>query len=735
MNQVKPNYNLCENEAIHLCGYVQDFGFLVILDRDGKIAAASDNASVLFGGGVLRYLDTDAYTLIERMLSRNYLEIVQHVESLFAGSDIRKVIELQLHGAAYYLSIYAVDDYVYLEFETKQDEVPSLLNLHTYSQKIDQSGQYVWNALCEVIYDVVCYDRIMVYQFLEDRSGQVIAEKVRDGLSSYMHLRYPEFDIPKQARALYLKHLTRLTADIDGATHTIQTLREASFDLTYTSVRALSPIHLAYLRNARAQASISFSIVVHGRLWGLVACQNETVRDVDLTQRRLGLFLTQYAVNRHLAMTRDVDLRLQNEFKDFELVLKEQLIIKNDLLSVLSDYLEQLVELANADGVAVYNKGEVVSYGVTPNKEELVDLHRYLDSLSVKPLFTNHRFRLKHKDNFPSNSSFAGLARIDIDESRELSIYWFREENIYEEKWSGKPEKYHVYDIDTNTFNPSPRRSFEVWKQQVHDTAVRWNDNDRLFMRRLRKLIRESMLRKSDEVKQLNERLILLNNSLDTYAYTITHDLKNPLSVVKLSSQLLGRRKDSITPDQIQRLADNILESVQLMEGLMSKVLEFSRAKIYEYHPECIDVVTTIEQIVEQCCHTYEVGADQVELGELLPVLGEKTLLYQLFLNLISNAIKYTSQRDVPKILIKSEAYGKFTKYTVKDNGIGIAAEELDDIYHLFKRLSNSFGFEGSGVGLAIVKRIADRLDAEIQIDSELGVGTTFTILFPNEYK
>lgn len=732
MNITRPNYSLCESEEIHLCGKVQQFGFLILIDEELKIVALSENCDTWIEGDLDTCLESNGKDFLFQAFPNIATEICQLIESLLnEGADIRQVFETKLNDTPVYLSVYAIEGYCYLEFEIKQDKTPSLLNLHLYSQKIDQSGHEVWNTLCEIVHQIVGYDRIMVYQFLEDHSGQVIAEKVRDGLESYMDLRYPEFDIPKQARALYLKHLTRLTSDIDSPTYALKTTRDIDFDLTCTSIRALSPTHVEYLRNAGAQASMSFSIVMHGKLWGLVACQNETALDVDLVQRRLGLFVTQYTVNKYLSILKERDLQYQRKFKEFELLLNEKLIIKNDLISVLNDHISQFAKLANADGVAIYNKEEVITHGSSPDKEEIIDLHNYLGDHTSKLLYISNRFKIKHS-TFSRKHGFSGVVRIDIDSSRDFSIYWFRDEHIFEEKWSGKPEKHHTYDAETNTYNPSPRTSFEVWKQLARGTAIRWNENEIFFMKRMRKLIRESLLRKSNEIKQLNERLILLNNSLDTYAYTITHDLKNPLSVVKLSGQMLNRCKDNLTPEYVQKSAKNILDSVQLMEDLMSKVLEFSRAKIYEYEPECIDVAPSIMQIIDQCVQTYNMSEENIEVKNLLPVWGEKTLLYQLFLNLISNAIKYSSQSEAPKITIDSVEEGNETKYLIQDNGIGIASDELKEIYNLFKRLSNSASFEGSGVGLAIVKRIIDRLDADIKIDSELGVGTTFTITFHN---
>ncbi|MNN27080.1 Phytochrome-like protein cph1 [compost metagenome] len=117
-------------------------------------------------------------------------------------------------------------------------------------------------------------------------------------------------------------------------------------------------------------------------------------------------------------------------------------------------------------------------------------------------------------------------------------------------------------------------------------------------------------------------------------------------------------------------------------------------------------------------------------MGETLPVLGERTLIYQLFLNLVGNAIKYSSKRQNPKVSVESMRQGNTVRYDIKDNGIGIDLKDGDKIFEIFSRMSNTEGFEGSGVGLSIVKQIANKLNAAIHLESELDVGTTFSVVF-----
>jgi signal transduction histidine kinase len=174
----------------------------------------------------------------------------------------------------------------------------------------------------------------------------------------------------------------------------------------------------------------------------------------------------------------------------------------------------------------------------------------------------------------------------------------------------------------------------------------------------------------------------------------------------------------------------NILEGTQLMRDMMDRVYQMSKVNHVDFVFEPINPQSKIVNIVENCKQQYQVPHLEFIMGETLPVLGERTLIYQLFLNLVGNAIKYSSKRQNPQVSVESMRQGNTIRYNIKDNGIGIDLKEGDKIFEIFARMANSEGFEGSGVGLSIVKQIANKLNAAIHVESELDVGTTFSIVF-----
>src|SRR5690606_17807029 len=324
---------------------------------------------------------------------------------------------------------------------------------------------------------------------------------------------------------------------------------------------------------------------------------------------------------------------------------------------------------------------------------------------------------------------FPGVVRITILPSNNWNIYLFRKEHVYEEVWAGKPEKIYAEDSETDRF-PSPRKSFDAWRQLMKGKSVQWQKAELSFMEKIFQIMQQAMAQRGGEIEQLNKELVRSNNALDTFGYTLTHDLKNPLSSIKLAAQMMQIKRD-LSMEMLQKLATNIMDATELIYEMFDKVYQFTKSKHLEFKIELIDQRAKILGIVDSCRKQYEVADLDFKLGEIHPIQGERTLLYQLFLNLIGNAIKYSAKKDRPCVEVYSRKKDRSVCYYIKDNGIGMG-DDRKHIFDIFKRLDNSTGFEGSGIGLSIVKRIADRLGATLTVESELHVGTVFCVEFLN---
>ncbi len=217
-----------------------------------------------------------------------------------------------------------------------------------------------------------------------------------------------------------------------------------------------------------------------------------------------------------------------------------------------------------------------------------------------------------------------------------------------------------------------------------------------------------------------------MNEELDSFSHTISHDLATPLTVIKLNVQMLSKNNED---EKTKKKLTSILNEIDNMSEMMSNVLQLSRLKHSDYHLDKVNPRNIIEKICEDSKLSYNSEAEII-IGEIPEVMGEKTLVYQVFQNLITNAVKYSSQKENPKVKIDGGIEGECVVYRISDNGIGIPENERENVFKIFKRIDNAQSFSGSGVGLTIVQRIMKRLDGSVDFESKVDEGTTFILKF-----
>ena len=269
------------------------------------------------------------------------------------------------------------DRHIILEAESDHREMAS-------SDLLDLSGDLVLamevttdlNALCDLvavnIRKVTGYDRVMVYRFDKDYNGEVFAESRRDDLEPFLGLHYPHTDIPAQARELYIRNQLRIIVDMDYQPVPILThenLSNTDLDLSLSVLRSVSPIHVQYLHNMGVGATLTISLVLRGRLWGLVACHHYSSKylsyDVRMSARLLGHFITSQIDSRSLNEENDVRNKANQAVGYFG--SKKYALSRVSIQEMVSD--PQLLAVCNADGVAVVVQDVVYKSGAVPDDE------------------------------------------------------------------------------------------------------------------------------------------------------------------------------------------------------------------------------------------------------------------------------------------------------------------------------------------------------------------------------
>lgn len=236
---------------------------------------------------------------------------------------------------------------------------------------------------------------------------------------------------------------------------------------------------------------------------------------------------------------------------------------------------------------------------------------------------------------------------------------------------------------------------------------------------------------KNEEIKLQNEQLAISNRDLEQFAYIASHDLREPLRIIGNYTDLINRRYRAVLDNDAQEYLYFISGAVMRLNNLLSDLLNYSRIGRQAQQPENIDLNEIVDIIVATFKPFIEDLHASVEVPSPLPVIkGNRSQMIQLFQNLIGNALKFRG-KNKPKIIIDCQKIGTEYQIIVQDNGIGIEKEYLAHIFVIFKRLHSRQEYEGSGIGLAICKKIVEQHKGRIWVESEYGQGSTFYINLP----
>ncbi len=224
---------------------------------------------------------------------------------------------------------------------------------------------------------------------------------------------------------------------------------------------------------------------------------------------------------------------------------------------------------------------------------------------------------------------------------------------------------------------------------------------------------------------------ISFNNDLEMWTYTLSHDLKNPLSIAKMGIQYMQCREEEFARQDKDKWLTMIWEALVNVENIINNTVQLNQARLHGYTVESVSLGAVIQAICQESKLLYNNVHCQFSIGELLPIHGDHGVLYQIFLNIIGNAVKYSARETTPHVEISSEEHGGYLIYQIRDNGIGIPKEDLSSLFQVSSRASNTQNYVGTGLGLSLVKKIMQRLGGDIQLSSEVGQGTIVKLLFP----
>jgi light-regulated signal transduction histidine kinase (bacteriophytochrome) len=232
--------------------------------------------------------------------------------------------------------------------------------------------------------------------------------------------------------------------------------------------------------------------------------------------------------------------------------------------------------------------------------------------------------------------------------------------------------------------------------------------------------------RRVTELEIISERLNASNAELEGFMYSVSHDFKAPIRAINSFANLLREKQKSITESESSNFLDRIVVNANRMSSLLEDLLDLSRYSTRELVKKDLDMQAKVKSMVSEIAN--ESNGVKFEIGELPPSSGDPILIRQVWFNLIANAVKYSAKVPEPVVHIGFEN----GQYYVSDNGAGFDMTYVEKLFKLFSRLHTEKEYSGTGVGLAIVKRIVERHGGHVEATGVLGSGARFSFTLPN---
>ncbi|WP_022823703.1 ATP-binding protein [Hymenobacter norwichensis] len=742
----------CDREPIHIPGLVQPYGFLLCLNEATmRVVQASGNtlellgipAEELLGQQLSRLLAPEPLAAIEQMLPS------LTTTPRLLGAQLGNVV-----GQPFYkIILHRYDQLLWLEFEPVTEAPASTLDLPFLNEAMGkmlaatQVLQFCQDA-ADQVRAITGFDRVAIYRFGGDESGEVIAEAKHEELDPWLHLRYPASDIPKQARAMYLKNWLRFIPDAHYVpVRLVPTNNPATNrppDMTYSVLRSVSPIHLQYLHNMGSAATMTISLIREGQLWGMITCHHRTPRLVSYELRDLCQFIGK-------TFSALIRTKEQHDEQDYQLRIRENQVRLLEHVSSNENFVEGLyrqqptvMDVFDCGGAAICFDGEIILLGRTPTTAQVQDVLDWLQQHAPQQdVFHTNSYAQLNPAGISLRPTASGILAVSLAEAPGNYILWFRPEVIQTVTWAGQNQK--VETLADGQLFLSPRQSFEAWKQTVESTSEVWKPLEieaakeiRLHISDVRLKVFNELQARAASLSKLNTELERSNDELDSFAYVASHDLKEPLrGIHNYSLFLLEDYADQLDADGVNKL-QTLVRLSQRMENLIESLLQLSRVGRLDLVVEPTDMNELLAEVLDLISPRLEQTGTTVTVATPLPtVLCDQVRMREVFNNLLTNAMRYNDRpaKDVEVGVVlenmmspKGEVNSTdFHVFYVRDNGIGIDPKHHENIFKIFKRLHSQEKYGGgTGAGLAIVKKMVEKHGGALWVQSTLGAGATF---------
>ncbi|MCA9710198.1 MAG: GAF domain-containing protein [Myxococcales bacterium] len=714
----------CHEEPIHIPGAIQPHGVLLACSEPELVVhQASANCTHVFG----RPMEELLGARVEQLLgSRAALRLRANVETQRRMLDPLRVETL--HGA-FELLAHRTNDALVVELEPAHPP-PSLGGLRAAFARLRHATSI--EQLCHVAAQEVRalsgFDRVMIYRFDERWDGEVLAEARHEELSTFLGLRYPAADIPEQARRLYALNPLRLIHDVDYEPSPIvpeldpRTARP--LDLSGSMLRSVSPVHIVYLRNMDVRASMSISILVGERLWGLIACHHrEPIHPspqvrwaCELLGHNLAMLIDHAQQAEHHAQ----EARASRECTR----IMARLSTSDDRPAALLERHAELRAAFDVDAIALVEPDRILVGDPAPpvallellRDEGIDDTLVATDELSqCWPQLTD---------------TLGGALVLELNRDRGQLLVLYRRALVQTVTWGSRPDK-QVSVVDGHP-RLSPEGSFQLWKQTIRERCRPWRPWELDAAHQLRQGYLELEARQLVVLEDLNEQLLHATHAREQFLATLSHELRNPLNAIIGWSRLL--RDESLDAKQQARAIEVIHRNAEVQRQLIEDLLDVSRVinGKMTLSVRLVDLLDVVRAAADTLATAIRARGVQLSIegwpGQAL-VDGDPDRLQQVAWNLLSNATKFSPKHAAITVTVRS--VGSSVELRVADRGEGIDPDQLPRVFDRFHQVGERRR-GGLGLGLAIVKGIVELHGGTVlALSPGKGHGSTFVVRLP----
>ncbi|WP_060481190.1 ATP-binding protein [Pseudomonas sp. NBRC 111119] len=730
----------CAQEPIQIPGSIQPHGFLLVLDEnDLRVLQASENAQQWLGISAASLVgspfsdvvtgDFDLRAHLGRLPQDEVFPFHIGDVQLREGAPYRQALHMLAHRHDQALIVELEAPRLPEDLASQGDYYPLVRNFISTVHLAGTLEELLHQTVLQ-LKRVTGFGRVKAYRFDAEGNGQVLAEVADPDYPTFMGLCFPASDIPAQARELYRVNRIRVIEDANYQPSPLvpgtNPLSGKPLDMSFASLRSVSPVHLQYMRNMGTLASMSLSIVVDGKLWGLISCHNAEPRPVDLRTRTACELLASVLSLQIESRESHADTQRLLELRQHIVRMIASMADHDSVSEGLHAVPDVLLAFANAQGAAVISADRCELYGQTPPEAQVNALVHWLSRRAGNLVFHTDNAR-RDVDELPElGNHVGGVLAVAISQIHSHYLLWFRPEQVRTVEWAGQPTK-----RVGPQGNLDPRHSFERWQEQLSGYCAPWDPLIVEGVSELRTAVMGIVLRKAEEMAQLAGELRRSNKELEAFSYSVSHDLRAPLRHIAGYTELLSEIEGPGFSERGKRFLQHIGEAAHFAGSLVDNLLHFSQMGRSALRMSDVDLNALIDAIRAELAPDYAGREIIWTIAPLPKVHGDPAFINLALNNLLANAIKYTRGRTPARIEVFAVQHAEEVEVCIRDNGVGFDMAYANKLFGVFQRLHRMEDFEGTGIGLASVRRIIERHDGRVWADGQIDKGASFHFTLP----